>query len=169
MKKVKVTFWIIGFGCGIVVTGIIGALLTLNVQQKEKDEVYAESPKLEESTIISPESISDESKQHNLVEDEQKKVENSAIETNENQEQNNETQEQNNVDEQVKVIQNVIIPSKLNASEICEILEKNGVVKDGDDFLKYVKEQKKQTYLKSGEYNLPVEASYDIILNKLIS
>lgn len=162
MKKVKVTFWIIGFGCGIVVTGIIGALLTLNVQQKEKDEVYAESPKLEESTIISPESISDESKQHNLVEDEQKKVENSAIETNENQ-------EQNNVDEQVKVIQNVIIPSKLNASEICEILEKNGVVKDGDDFLKYVKEQKKQTYLKSGEYNLPVEASYDIILNKLIS
>ena len=76
---------------------------------------------------------------------------------------------ENQKSEQVVGKKGVTIPSRMSASEICTLLEKEGIVDDGKAFLDYIKKQKKQALLRAGYYELSVGGSYLEILNELVS
>ena len=173
MKKVKLTFWLIGFGCGIVVTGMIGALLCLNVKVEPKDQVYAINDSIsnqleEEKALMIQESQIETQKHSNEVnaKSESQTVAETKFTQQDSDQKNN--QDFGTVIEEEKFCE-VVIPSNLSASEICKLLEEKGIVEDGKAFLAYIKERKKQTYLKSGHYNLQINVSYEELLSELIS
>lgn len=124
MKKVKFTFWLLGFGCGVILAGIIGTFLSLRINLKtvgvEEKQIISALP----SEEVAPKS-------------EQEMCE-------------------------------VYIPYTSGASEICIILEKAGVVEDGESFLEYIKLHQKQTKLKNGEFLLPSKAEYETLLELLL-
>ena len=82
MKKVKFTFWLLGFGCGMILTGMLGTLLTLKVdfevvssqddqthntmQPLTKEDKEIENLSLEESDTVSED---EPIKEDNLIED----------------------------------------------------------------------------------------------------
>ena len=173
MKKVKLTFWLIGFGCGMIVTGIIGAISTLNVSTDKlkavvsQDEVVAwENNELAEDTTQDT-----AKKMQDKIRVKENQLEEVTKEINENHNRENmQTTIENDTEfTGVEKVSEVIIPSQVTASEICKILQQNGIVQNSDDFLAYIKEQKKQTMLKSGKYILPIEGSYEEILKQLLS
>lgn len=167
MKKVKFTFWLLGFGCGMILTGMLGTLLTLKVdfevvssqddqthntmQPLTKEDKEIENLSLEESDTVSED---EPIKEDNLIEDlvgekeNTLKLEESTVETQEKYE--------------------VYIPDQSGASEICRILEQAGIIENGKDFLEYIKENEKQTKLKNGYLELPYNADYATLLELLV-
>ena len=173
MKKVKLTFWLIGFGCGMVVTGMIGALLCLNIQTESKEQAYVIKGSMvneskEEKEQMIQESQDEVPKYSNEV-DAKSESQIGAERTIHQQEQSQKTNEELETAMQEEKFCEVVIPNNLSASEICKVLEEKGIVEDGKAFLTYIKERKKQTYLKSGHYHLRMNASYEELLSELIS
>ena len=169
MRQSKLTFWLIGFGCGMIVTGIIGAISTLNVSTDKMKAVISQD---EVATQENNEFVEDAAQE---IQDKKKVKENqleeATKEINEDYSgENIQTTIENDTEfAKEEKVNEVIIPSQVTASEICKILQKNGIVQNSDDFLAYIKEQKKQTMLKSGKYILPIEGSYEEILKQLLS
>jgi len=174
MKRLKLTFWILGFGCGMVVTGIIGTLLSLNIEvdtTKQSDKTEQVSEIKEESlvqketgvleTVDAKETLNETTSINHTLSSEGK--------LGEHAEEQGESQETQQVEISQNEVCEITIPSDLSASQICEILEKNNIVESGKDFLAYVKERKKQTYMQSGHYTLPIHADYEELLEQLIS
>lgn len=170
MKKVKVTFWLLGFGCGITLAGIIGTLLTLRVDAHMQELGRQENNTnniAEESRIESQSNIESEKNKENPIDP----VLSESIQKDTNSNQvviDNHTQ---TIETKEKIIESyctVHIPNTSSASDICTILEEAGVVENGKDFLEYIKAHKKQTRLRNGTHNLPKHTDYETLLTLLL-
>lgn len=178
MKKVKVTFWIMGFGCGIVLAGMIGTLVSLKTvgriqeiqeenkitsqieQQVTDQEFKNEDNKYKEQSSTLNE-INNNSQMENINNNEA--IANNKEESVGNTE--NESIETNND----KMYQEVFIPSTSGSGDICRILEAAGVIEDGDAFHEYIKAKNKQKYLKDGTFSFPKDADYETLLKMLLA
>ena len=169
MKKVKVTFWLLGFGCGIALAGMIGTLFTLRI-----DSVIQQQTNVKENTIIDEAKIE---RQNNTKEQSNEESSVDPVLSKNSQENLNDNQTTIDsympaIDTQQKEVNNyceVYIPDTSSASEICEILEEAGIVESGKDFHEYIKEHRKQTRLKDGMLNLPIQSDYETLLALLLA
>lgn len=178
MKKLKVTFWLLGFGCGIILAGIVGTLLTLRVDARVQEVNRKENNVndiVEESRIESPNSLESERNTEALIdpvlnESIQKDTNNNQIMINSKEEFNGDhpTQDIEAKEEIIESYYTVYIPSTSSASDICVILEEAGIVESGEDFLDYIKVHKKQTRLRHGTQNLPKHTDYETLLTLLL-
>lgn len=187
MKHVKITFWILGFGCGVILTGIIGVLVSLKANYSVQKMLLEEKYKVQQIEADQTSPIENQKMQNNGdLQGEQKEANKKVIASAEpsetakqdqnstkiNTKVNNQVSNQkseNQKSEQVVGKKGVTIPSRMSASEICTLLEKEGIVDDGKAFLDYIKKQKKQALLRAGYYELSVGGSYLEILNELVS
>lgn len=175
MKSIKITFWLLGFGCGIVLAGGIGTVLSLKtVRQEEHMEKQtsieqANQPEMvndSEKQDLESTSEIDEPNETNEIDQDKRLV--TSPDVVEIQEDDLASMTNEVVEPEIKKCQ-IMIPYQISASEVCSILQENGVVVDGEDFLEYIKKQKKQAYIKAGWHELSVGVDYDTLLNELIS
>lgn len=187
MKRIKVTFWLLGFGCGMVCMGILGTWMTLKIgvdMQKEDQEQgrvhnSLEAPRNENLEDINGKDAND--KTDSLIEYAENK-DNSQVKIINNNEmivdnkeelvggEERQNLEKNEVEEvEIEGYCEVFIPSTSGAGDICTILEKAGVVEDGKEFHNYIKAQGKQAYLKDGTFTLPKHADYKKLLTLLVA
>lgn len=175
MKKVKVTFWLLGFGCGIALAGMIGTLLTLRIDTssqrlstRENDIVDKQIKEQQDDTgEKSNEGSSIDSSQDDSIEEDN----NNGQIVNKNEDPSLATDDNMKIVEQqneAETYREVYIPNASSANAICTILEKAGIVENGKDFLSYIKEHKKQTRLKNGTLSLPIDANYETLLELLL-
>lgn len=182
MKRVKITFWILGFGCGVILTGIIGVLVSLkanySVQKMLLEERYKEQQvEANQTNSVENHKIQNEGASQEEQNEANKQVTSSVESKKPAKQDQNSAKDHSNVSnqastqkaEQVVGKKGVTIPSRLSASEICTLLEKEGIVDDGKAFLDYIKKQKKQAYLRAGYYELSIGGSYLEILDELVS
>ncbi|PHV71770.1 hypothetical protein CS063_04215 [Sporanaerobium hydrogeniformans] len=160
----KVTFWLIGLGCGMIISGITMMVYILSCESAireivKENEVHAEKQtdeiKAQQIEIPSNEKISSalqELKQEisglKKETQEEEGIEKSSTLTDENQ------------NEKIKVF----ISKRMNAIEICKLLKEAGVIEDEKNFFDYVSAQNKTRYLKSGVLEFEKEASNEEIL-----
>lgn len=174
MKKVKVTFWILGFGCGIALAGMIGTLLTLRIDTSSQRISTRENDSVDEQIKEQQDDIEEKSDEGSSIDsshDNDIEEDNNGQIIMENEDPSFATDDKMSIVEQQKEVETyreVYIPNASSAQSICTILEKAGIVADGKDFLSYIKEHKKQTRLKNGTLNLPTDASYETLLELLI-
>lgn len=184
MKKIKVTFWLLGFGCGMVCMGILGTWMTLKIgadMQKEDQEQGRVHNPLEGARNENLEDINDKdvnNKTDSLIEyaenkdDSQVKIINNNEMIVDNKEElvggeKHQSLEKNEVE--IEGYCEVFIPSTSGAGDICTILEKAGVIEDAKEFHNYIKAQGKQVYLKDGTFTLPKHADYKKLLTLLVA
>ena len=168
MKQVKLTFWLIGFGCGIVITGITGALITLNISTNGVEQVVSSDGLENQATkqfVVENQEIHTTEEELQEIQKSDQQVETKIQQNDMESNQSVEVTDQ----EEIEQLCEVIIPNKVTASEICQILQECGVVEDGTELLAYIKERKQQTLLKSGKLILPIGGTYEEILEELVS
>ena len=152
-KNKKFIFWLIGFGCGMVLSGIIAILYSLNTKEYRQDFT---------STLTTQ-----PSKQIELREDTEQK-----------QQQTLQTSETTDaIDTTTKPIMTtketqsdtitVYIPKGISATEICSLLQEKDVIANANEFFEYVKEMNKTKRLKYGEIIFPRNANYEVVLYHL--
>lgn len=179
MKKVKVTFWLLGFGCGIALAGIVGTLLTLRVDARMQESSRQENNVNnvgEESRIESQSNMESEKNKENsidsvLSESIQEDISSNQVVIN-NKEEHTRDNHLQAIERQEEIIESyciVHIPNTSSASEICTLLEEAGIVENGKDFLEYIKAHKKQTRLRYGTLNLPNHTDYETLLTLLLT
>lgn len=165
MKNLKFTFWLIGFGCGIVISGIIGALFTINVDAHEnsKESIKLEADQLskhetervEEAQVEMPSVQQDKKKPSNVSEQREEKLSAEVSTTS-----------------TLKVIEQkyceLEIPKNANATQICQLLQEKNVIRDSEEFLEYIKSKGMQNRLRAGKVRLPELGEYETILDTLI-
>lgn len=146
-KREKFIFWLMGLGCGILLSGIIGTFLSLNILNEEfkvRNEVTSQFNSNNETNRSNEESNSD----------------------NKTNEKNIPKVSNNKKEETIQLY----ITSGLSATEICELLEKNQIIKDAIKFKEYVKKQGKVTSLRQGKFefsrNMSDEEALGILLRK---
>ena len=154
------TYWLLGFGCGIILSGIVGAICSLNIQEYNIGvSNVTDPPMMEINNQEQFEKINNE----NIEEYKTEKYENeiSSVEQ--------ESSKVERVDPSIEVLETieVNIPSKSMATDIAKILEKAGVIEDSKAFVDFIKEKKKTTKLKSGKIIFTKNSSYDEILEIL--
>lgn len=168
MKNLKFTFWLIGFGCGMVVSGIIGVLFTINLQAHE--------------TASEPiEIVTDQLKQRELEEEKKVEVKNEQVIQDGKMRLDMDVNKQNSeitpsseltTTSTIKVVQKkyceMEIPKNMSAVEICELLEEKGVISSSEAFLEYVKSQNMQSRLRAGKVKVPILGSHKDILDALV-
>lgn len=175
MKKVKVTFWLLGFGCGIALAGMIATLLTLRIDTSSQRISTRKSDVLDEQIKENEDNVEEKNDERSSIESSddnniEKEINDGRIAM-EDKEQSFGNDDKTSVIEQQNKERDyyeVDIPNASSANEICIILEKAGIVEDGKDFLSYIKEHKKQTRLKNGRINLPSYADYETLLALLL-
>ena len=156
MKKLKFTFWLLGFGCGVTVTGIIGVFVSLKIETPKNEQVATYEKVVKEAPSMMPleeiaEVTSESLKEEQMVNETEKSLEPSAA-----------------VNEEETIAYKVIdIPKSASAKEICELLEKEGVIEDSEAFLDYIRSKKKQRFLLYGKLSLPVGTSMEVLLDEL--
>lgn len=148
MKKVKFIFWLLGVGCGTIGTGIIGTIISLQIQ----DELKLEEPRKQELytsvEMIENVKTKDEKNQKQVEEVYPEKRESLAEE---------------------EQLRKVDISEEDTAVTICQRLEKEGLIDRADNFLAYIRACNKQRLLKHGSLWLPLNASYEVLLQELTS
>lgn len=167
MKKVKFTFWLLGFGCGMILTGMLGTLLTLKVDF----EVVSSQEDQKLSTMQSMTNEHEEIEELTLEENEKVSEVNPTEEDDLTKDLVEEKKNISDIEESTIKVQEkyeIYIPEQSGASEICTILEQAGLVENGKDFLGYIKENGKQTKLKNGYLELPYNADYATLLELLV-
>lgn len=176
MKKVKVTFWLLGFGCGIALAGMIGTLLTLRIdlsvqQLNTKEDNVADEVREEKRNSIEAQGSKDDSLDTVLDDSIQDEVSDHQVMENDKGEfVRDDLMPISGMQQEVAInYYEVHIPNNSSASEICAILEEAGIVESGKDFLEYIKEHKKQTRLKNGTFKLPMYTDYDTLLALLLT
>lgn len=167
MKQNRLTFWLIGFGCGMIVTGMISAVIGLNISINTQKNISDNVNILkDENTQVSMEINREKPLKENTIDT---SLNTETVINNKNNSEVYVTETLDDTIEHTPEFCEVKIPSRVSASMICQILEEHGIVENGQDFLKYIKEQKKQTLLKSGDYTLQIGASYEEILTQLLT
>lgn len=186
MKKTKLTFWLIGFGCGIMVTSMVNVLITLNltptdVQQSIKNDILApttqtitetiSNEKTDMPTNIKIENIDEQlHKDTTSVEEINTTIENQTEPTNTSVEQTEDmtkTTEKAEQTTQTSKTCQITITDYLSGNDICKMLAEKGLVDDADAFRKYIWEQGKAKALNSGTIDIPYGLSYAELLTLL--
>lgn len=159
MKK---TYWLLGFGCGIVLSGIIGAIMALGIQEYSEEA----APEVEREMIQSNENL-DKGAINNETVDEYK-----TEKYEQDQTINEGVSTDIKVEEDIKVEApetiEVYVPERMIASEIAMLLEEYGVIEDAITFVEFVREQKKTTKLQDGKLIFDKNGSYEEILEILV-
>ena len=168
MKNLKFTFWLIGFGCGIVVSGIVGTLFTINL---EAHETKSEPSKLEAKQLNEGEEEANTDTGIKLGQTEEIKKEKGS--TNISEQILQENHDEVSTASTLKVIEKkyceIEIPKNVSAMEICYLLEQNNIIENKDTFLEYIKRKKMQGRLRAGKIKFPVLGEEEEVLNALIS
>lgn len=156
--KKSFTFWLVGFGCGIILSGLIGVVMLLNTDEY-KNSINTQIDRSETTAPTLAELDASESDED---------LGDSEIEVNNNLESDEKSNnEQIEIEESGQIIVN--IPSGLTASETCKLLEEYGVVEDGDAFNEYIRSKQKTTKLREGEREFPKNATYEEVLDLLLT
>lgn len=160
MKKLKTTYWLLGFGCGIILSGIVGTVCSLNIR-------------VETSGMNNSELASDIKVQN---EDEKKLIKYDAEEeykTEKYKEENIKSDEEllvvDEINDGSEVINTILvhIPSQSGATDIARILEEADIIDDAKAFISFIKDQNKATKLKHGEIMFTKKLTYEQVLEIL--
>lgn len=160
MKKLKMTYWLLGFGCGIILSGIVGVFCSLNIRL-ETSAINHNEP----TTVVGNNS-EEENKpiKHNIEKEyksEKYEEENAKSDT---QALSNEKIE--DVKETSSTIQ-VHIPTQSGATDIAQILKLADVIDDANAFISFIKDQNKATQLKHGDIVFSKNLTYEQVLEIL--
>ncbi|WP_069997480.1 hypothetical protein [Cellulosilyticum sp. I15G10I2] len=165
-KNKKLVFGLIGFGCGIILSGIVMIVVVLNTniyeqeisiqysekeQQEIKEQLKAIQTQLAQSTSLNESELTEQQ----LIQIDQ---------INEKILQDEAAAKELPQDTNAGTIVTVHIPKNATSEKICKILEDAQVISDAKDFENYVKAQKKTKYLKDGKITLPAYGTYEEIL-----
>ncbi|WP_054738666.1 endolytic transglycosylase MltG [Cellulosilyticum ruminicola] len=175
-RKRQFIFGLIGLGCGMVLSGIFNLLIVLNTVE------YKNGVTLNTNQIIQEEMKSESKLKEKETSIEKMKPNELAAKPNEIKEAVNEmTLKQNEVEvkkqetsRSEKVIDNedeeitIIIPEEQSATQICELLQAEGVIKDAKEFRAYIGEKEMTTKLKEGTIILRKNMSYNELLDNLM-
>lgn len=170
MKKIKLTFWIIGFGCGVMVTAMVGMILSLNMEQSTPQAALKTEPIIKATT----KNVVEDNKQEQTINIKNEEDVNIEEETLEVKDTLNQTEEmthanaslENEEKEEPKTCQ-ITISDEFSGQDICNLLEEKGLVDDGEAFRHYIWSQNKQRALHSGTITLPYGLSYEELLSWL--
>lgn len=163
-KKKQFIFWLIGLGCGIVLSGILGIIVVLNTGEYKSSMLSRVEPVTEQKNIAYKEPIATAL----IVPQNKEKITSQSVKEDDIPVVTPGGLLVTPKEKEQKVVQ-VIIPSGINATETCKLLEEAGVVEDGDDFKEYISKQKKTTKLKDGKFSLPLEATYEELLSLIVT
>ena len=177
MKKIKFTFWLLGFGCGIALTGIVGTFCALNIEVGKEDVSLGTSSLNEqessratkspqpEISVMSSEPVEETapSKKNDALMEQSP----SGIPKDEQFVEEIGIGESQAPKEREVAYKSITISQTAGASEICKQLEEEGFIEDADAFLAYIKSLKKQRFLKHGELLLPLNVDYERLLEEL--
>ncbi len=169
----KLTFWFIGLGCGMIISGIVmmiyilaceNTLVEQNGNSIEANKIYEEGTEESKSSLgVLPD------KQVSFVLEELKEE---IIELKKGRNHEEETQQYIesdiklvNEDEKIKVF----IMEDMGASQICKLLKEAGVIENEKSFFDYVVAHGKTKYLKHGWVEFPKAGTNEEILDRLVS
>ena len=196
LKKQKFVYWLLGLGCGIIVSGILMTIVGLKVidqyemtssteefneqsdapkilQQNETSQQEASAskePVLEEERVFKEPLVEEIEETDSLKENELKENDASKETRLEEEVVIEEKKEVDEVDKELVKERNysIYIPSDATATSIASQLEEEGIIENGNDFLIYIKEQGKTSLLRSGSFMFPEKATYEEALNILL-
>lgn len=140
MRKIKFIYWLLGVGCGIAFTAIIGTFLSLKVSENITTTSYSEQK----------ESIG-------TIMDREVPVVNA----------NKDKEEIVSQDDKIATSRTIYIPKGMGAGDVCSLLKQMTIVEDDEAFLAYIKENKKEKKIKDGRFNLQTKMSYKQLLEAL--
>ncbi|MDF2877531.1 MAG: aminodeoxychorismate lyase [Clostridia bacterium] len=158
-------FWLIGLGCGMVLSGIIMLALILGTKEygQQMANQFSEQQVQKTEGSLSATQADEES-----TEPIETKQENQNSEVDIPNEKEVEYIEEGGEQAVQSVDKVIYIPEKLTALQICIILEKEGIIQDAKDFSAYLVKNKKTTYLKDGTISLPTNATYEELTKRLL-
>lgn len=162
MKRIhnkKFIFWLIGLGCGMILSGVLMIVLSFYVSPYPKDTNDHVSDQTQQQIIEQLNAI--QSKLPSAVDD------TSKADTNKDDINKDDTTIQL-AQEATTTATIIYIPKNVTAYYICVVLQQEGIISDAKDFAEYIKQQKKTASLKSGEIRVPFNASYEELLDLLI-
>lgn len=172
IRNSKFIFWLMGLGSGMILSGIIGAIFVLNLNEYKtavsninQSKTSTESAvAASEESIAAPEITPDEtmpaSEQIQTV-DAESEV---PVQTPEEVPSATPASEESSQEELLEID----IPSYFTAMEISKLLEEKHVVDDWEKFKDFMREQKMTTKLKAGKHLVPLNASYEEVLASLV-
>jgi len=180
--KKKLIYGLIGFGCGIALSGIIMLVVILNIDEYQKGLItYISSSDEQKEDIRQDNTTQPSSIEEDLVNDDlkiqdtiidntlsdQEIIEHSNIEDmiSDQEAIEESTVLKNNRDESRNIT--VYIPQYSTAVRICKILQEQGVILDAEDFANYIKANNKTKKLRSGKLILSPQSSYEELLKQL--
>lgn len=139
-KKQKFIYWLIGVGCGMVLSGMAMTFVGLSLSKEEPTKSLDMVPiyEIEDTNVIKQ-----EVKSEALVEEE------GAIKS------------------EASTYKWVQIPLNYNATQISKLLEDKEIIEDQKAFLEYLRKNKQTTKLRCGNQYLPIKGEYDTILSIL--
>lgn len=166
MKQIKMTYWLLGFGCGIILSGIVGTICTLNVQ-----EYKISVSSTEELEPIETNNQDEEIKPDNEKVEEYKteKYEDEIQVSNQDSSETDRLEVNAQIPEEIPEEIEIYIPSMSNATEIAGILEDAEIIDDSKAFIDFLKQNKKTTKLKHGKITFPKIVTYEEILSILLN
>lgn len=165
-KKIKLTYWLLGFGCGIALSGMMGILYSLNIQGYRSDTSNDQSLVV---TSDASQNLIKENESHKLQEYKTEKYEEQeAIIEQGGSEQEPSNKEQSSRETIASEVLEVYIPSQSRAMDIAKILEAAGVLEDSNAFITFIEEQNKTTKLRHGSLVFAKNLNYKEILDILI-
>lgn len=159
MKKLKTTYWLLGFGCGIILSGIVGTICSLNIRVETSGITSSEWA----SGIKDQNEEEKQSIQYNAEEYKTEKYEKQNIKRDEEVLVDDKTNDNSEVINTIRVH----IPSQSGATDIAQILEKADIIDDVDAFIGFIKDQNKATKLKHGEIIFSENLTYEQVLEIL--
>lgn len=169
----KMTFWFIGLGCGMIISGIVmmiyilaceNTLVKQNGNSVEANKIYDEGTEESKSGLgVLPD------KQVSFVLEELKEE---IIGLKKERDHEDKTQqyieldiEKVNEDEKIKVF----IMEDMGATQICKLLKEAGVIENEKNFFDYVVAHGKTKYLKHGWIEFPKAGTNEEILDRLVA
>lgn len=166
IKKLKLTYWLLGFGCGIVLSGTMGILYSLNIQEYRSDVNSGKS------VAVTPENSQNPIKTSEINEPEQYKTEKyekqEHIIKQESPEQESPNRDNSSSNKILSESLEVFIPSQSRATDIAKILEVAGVLENSNAFIQFIEDQNKTTKLRHGSLIFRKNLNYEEILDILI-
>ena len=174
LRNNKFIFWLIGFGSGMILSGIVGAVCSLNIneyktavsninQENKVDKGMGSIAQKSEQLQQSPQTHSKAEIAESLPVDtpvaKKQQLKEQMLQTPVPSKETD-TLSENTIE--------IDIPSYFTAQQIGELLEEKKIIDDSGKFIAYVREQKKTTKLRAGKYTVPLNSSYEEVLKCLV-
>lgn len=144
-KKERVIYWLMGVGCGIMLSGMLMTGVTLKLAEQDKGLSAGQ----EMQTTI------------------EKEDENQNEEQNDNVDGGKEGEHSDNAGPVESDYIEVNLPSHYYSEAICAALESEGVIEEQEAFLKYLKDNKMTTKLRTGTLYFPINGTNEEVLSVL--